>query len=82
MIEFAIKITTPGGAVIVSRIEKIAPEHYAQFRFDLRSKIGQGNFSVIDEDGDMTILPEEIMKNSIVQLVQTNDVKYSYDVQN
>ena len=77
MIEFANKVTTPGGAVIVSRLEKIEPEKYAQFRFDLRKAIGEGNFSVIDEDGDMVILPEKIMKESIVQIVQTNEVKYS-----
>ena len=73
MIKFTIKITTKDDLVLTGG-EQEAPteEVYKAVVANLLVNIGSGNFMLTDEDGDVIIIPQAMINQSIVQVIKTN----------
>ncbi len=69
--QFVIKVTTQDGAEFISQVQEIENESaFEVFKNVFIEKLGSGNLSIIDDDGDYTIIPQTIVQTSIVQIIK------------
>jgi hypothetical protein len=69
--QFVIKVTTQDGAEFISQVQEIENESaFEVFKNVFIEKLGSGNLSIIDDDGDYSIIPQTIVQTSIVQIIK------------
>lgn len=74
MIKFRIKVTTKEEVSFVSSIMDVpSMELFEIFYSKLHDTIGQSNFKLTDDDGDVIIFPQKVINECIIQLIKVND---------
>lgn len=73
MIKFVIKVTTKDNLELTG-VEMDAPSEdvFNTFVDGMYKSIGTGNFMLTDEDGDIIIIPQALISESIVQVIKIN----------
>jgi hypothetical protein len=73
MIKFVIKVNTKDDLVLTGGEQEAPSEDvFNTFIDGLYKSIGTGNFMLTDEDGDIMIIPQALISQSVVQVIKTN----------